>query len=131
MVSLSTVIASNALILTTLPVGLVAIFVGGTSGIGEATLKKFAKHAQKPRVYIIGRSQEAADRILAECKEINPEGEFIFLKVDVSLIRNVDEVCEDLKKKETVINLLFLSQGVPLFDRRGMLVTFPEIEGVF
>jgi hypothetical protein len=31
-------------------------FVGATSGIGEASLKKFAKYACQPRIYFVGRS---------------------------------------------------------------------------
>jgi NAD(P)-dependent dehydrogenase (short-subunit alcohol dehydrogenase family) len=118
MVSLSTVRQSNALISSTLPAGLVALFVGATSGIGEATLKKFAQYTTRPRAYFIGRSQEAADRIVAECRALNPGGEYIFRKVDVSLLRVVDEVCEEIKAKEQEngINLLFLSAGVPSMD---------------
>ncbi|KAK9241715.1 hypothetical protein V1506DRAFT_574791 [Lipomyces tetrasporus] len=72
---------------------------------------------RKPRAYFIGRSQAAADRILAECKALSPAGEYIFKKADVSLIRVVDEVCREIKAKEKVVNLLFLSQGVPSMDR--------------
>lgn len=32
-----------------------AVFVGGTSEIGEATLGQFAIYTVKPRVYIVGR----------------------------------------------------------------------------
>jgi hypothetical protein len=62
-------------------------------------------------VYIIGRSQEAGDRITSECKALNPDGTFVFLRKETSLLRNVDEVCDELKSKEQVINLLFLSVG--------------------
>jgi len=117
MVSLSDVHSSNSLISSTLPPGLVAVFVGGTSGIGEISLKKFAQHARQPRAYFIGRSQDAADRIVAECKALNPSGEYIFMKADVSLIRVVDEVCKEIKAKEKVLNILFLSAGVPSMDR--------------
>ncbi|KAI0442156.1 NAD(P)-binding protein [Xylaria telfairii] len=117
MVSLSSVRSSNALISSTLPSGLVALFVGATSGVGEAALKKFAQYATRPRAYFVGRSQEAADRIVAECEALNPAGRYIFRKADVSLIRVVDEVCEEIKAKEKVINLLFLSCGVPSMDR--------------
>ncbi|KAI3341794.1 NAD(P)-binding protein [Ustulina deusta] len=117
MVSLSSVSSSNSRISSALPSRLVALFVGATSGIGEATLKKFAQHAKSPRAYFIGRSQEAADRIVAECQALNPTGQYIFRQADVSLIRVVDEVCEQIKGKEQSINILFLSCGVGRMDR--------------
>lgn len=120
MVSLTTVQTSNSLISTHLPHRLIALFVGGTSGIGEITLKKFAKEVPQPRVYLVGRSQIAADRIIAECKTINPSGEYIFIKADVSLIRVVNEVCASIQEKENRLNLLFLSAGVPSIDREGI-----------
>jgi NADP-dependent 3-hydroxy acid dehydrogenase YdfG len=118
MVPLPTVQASNVLLSSSLP-GLVAVFVGATSGIGEFSLKAFATHTQNPRTYFIGRSQEAGDRIQAECRALNPQGEFMFIKADTSLIRNVDPVCEQIKAKEKYINILFMSTGT--FARTGML----------
>jgi NAD(P)-dependent dehydrogenase (short-subunit alcohol dehydrogenase family) len=115
MVSLSDIQASNSRIASTLPSGMVAVFVGATSGIGEASLKQFAKYANKPRVYFVGQSQEAANRIVTECKALNSEGEYIFIKANISLIRAVDDVCRDIKAKEKTINLLFLSQGTLVF----------------
>ncbi|KAI4134253.1 MAG: hypothetical protein LQ347_001687 [Umbilicaria vellea] len=115
MVSLSIVQASNSRVASVLPAGLVAIFVGATSGIGETSLKQFAKHARQPRVYFVGRSQEAGDRITGECKALNSEGKYIFIKADTSLIRTVDDVCRDIKKKEKAVNLLFLSTGTLKF----------------
>ncbi|KAI0134008.1 hypothetical protein BJ170DRAFT_705498 [Xylariales sp. AK1849] len=109
--------SSNSRLSSTLPGQLVAVFVGATSGIGEATLKNFARYSRQPRAYFIGRSEDAAERILAECKTLNPAGEYTFIKADVSLIRVVDQVCDRIKAKETTINVLFLSQGVLSFDR--------------
>ncbi|KAJ5140776.1 Short-chain dehydrogenase/reductase SDR [Penicillium atrosanguineum] len=114
MVSLSDVQASNAQITAALPPGLVAVFVGATNGIGEYSLKEFARHAQSPRVYFVGRSQEAGDRIAKECRELSPGGEFIFIKADVSLLKSVDEVCREISRKEKTINLLFLTCGSAL-----------------
>ena len=111
MVSLTEVQSSNSLIPSVLPPGLVAVFVGATSGIGETTLKQFAKYTRQPHVYFIGRSQEAGDRITAECKALNNEGEYAFIKADVSLIKVVDDICRDIKSKEQSINLLFQCQG--------------------
>ena len=111
MVSLTEVQSSNSLIPSILPQGLVAVFVGATSGIGETTLKQFAKYTRQPRIYFIGRSQEAGDRITAECKALNKEGEYAFIKADVSLMKVVDDICRDIKAKEQAINLLFQCQG--------------------
>ena len=121
MVSLSVVRSSNSLISSALASGLVAVFVGATSGIGEITLKKFAKYSRQSRAYFVGRSQDAADRIVAECKALNPVGEYIFIKADVSLIHVVDEVCKGIKAKEKLVNILFLSAGVPSMDRSGRI----------
>lgn len=110
MVALETIRASNRSITATLP-GLVAVFVGATNGVGEATVRQFAKYASAPRVYLIGRSQEAGTRITNECKALNPKGEFIFISKDTSLICNVDEICASIRSREKHVNLLFLTIG--------------------
>ncbi|KAL8400806.1 hypothetical protein RB594_000993 [Gaeumannomyces avenae] len=115
MVKLADVKGSNARIATELPPGLVAVFVGGTSGLGEYSLLALAKHARQPKIYIIGRSQPAADRIIAECGKLNPEGEYFFMQTDATLLKNVDEVCRQLREKEKAINVLFLSIGNFMF----------------
>lgn len=127
MVTLSDVQASNAQIPTALPSGLVAVFVGATNGIGESTLMEFASHARQPRVYFVGRSQEAGDRIAAECRQLNPDGEFTFIKADLSLMRNVDDVCREIESKENVINLLFLSCGVTMTGVGSSLRPIAEV----
>lgn len=109
MVALAAMRASNAQVAAALPPGLVGVFIGATSGIGETSLKQFVKHASRPRAYFVGRSQESGDRILAECKELNPNGEYIFRKADVSVIRVVDDICREIKSKEKAINILCLS----------------------
>ncbi|KFZ20118.1 hypothetical protein V502_03348 [Pseudogymnoascus sp. VKM F-4520 (FW-2644)] len=111
-VSLSEVRASNSLVASTLPPGLVAVFAGATSGIAEATLKQFAKHTVRPRIYYIGEFEEASNRVAKDLKRINREGEYIFVKADLITIKTVDEVCKYIKNKEDTLNLLFLTMGV-------------------
>lgn len=89
----------------------VAVFVGGTSGIGEATAKELAKTIKKPTIHLVGRNQAAGSKILEELKSANPDGTFHFIQSDVSLLRNVDEACSEIKQKEKAIDLLFLSTG--------------------
>lgn len=117
MVALSEVTASNQRVAASFPDGLVAVFVGATSGVGEYTVKAFAKYVPSPRVYIVGRSRDAADQIINECLESNPRGAFEFIQADVSLLKNVDDVCQKIKSKETAINLLFESQGSMAFTK--------------
>ncbi|KAK7932260.1 hypothetical protein PG985_002972 [Apiospora marii] len=118
MVSFEAIRASNAQISTTLPPGLVAVFVGATSGIGETTLKQFVKRAPQPRIYFIGRREHEGARIEAELRELNPGGVYHFVQADVSLLRNVDDVCRHLRARESVINLLFLTCGSLLFEKQ-------------
>jgi len=35
--------------------GLVAVFVGGTGGIGESTAREFFQRTTNPKAYIVGR----------------------------------------------------------------------------
>ncbi|KAK4244099.1 hypothetical protein C7999DRAFT_17621 [Corynascus novoguineensis] len=111
MVTLEQMRSSNARIPDCLPPGVVAVFAGGTSGIGEATMKQFAKYAVEPRIYFIGRSERAAVRITDELVTINPKGQYHFIQADLSLLHNVDEVCYEIKRHESLINLLFLTPG--------------------
>ncbi|KAJ4164506.1 hypothetical protein LMH87_006178 [Akanthomyces muscarius] len=116
MVTLSVAQASNASI-ATLPSGMVAVFVGGTSGIGGHALKSFAEHARSPLIYLVGRSQEAADIIISDCTKRNPDGRYIFIQSDVSLLNNVVQVCERILSETKTINLLFQSQGGLQIDK--------------
>lgn len=126
MVTLDQVQASNAKLAGAYPDGLVAVFAGATAGIGETSLREFAQNTNKPRIYIIGRSKEACDRLEADLKNVNSSGVYTFIRSDLSLLRNVDQVCEDIRNKETAINILFMSQGTlnmskgkPPFSHRG------------
>jgi NADP-dependent 3-hydroxy acid dehydrogenase YdfG len=93
--------------------------VGGTSGIGETTAREFVRHTAKPRAYIVGRSQEAGDKLVTEFKELNAESQVEFIKSDVALLRNVDEVCKQIKAKEEKVNLLCLSAGIMTMNGRN------------
>ncbi|KAF2476339.1 uncharacterized protein BDR25DRAFT_375228 [Lindgomyces ingoldianus] len=110
MVSLTAVQTHNAT-LKSLSSGLVAVFVGGTSGIGLYTAREFVRNTKAPHIYLIGRNQVEATRIIDELHELNPSSKLNFIKSDVSLLRNVDEVCKEIKEKENKVNLLFMTVG--------------------
>jgi NAD(P)-dependent dehydrogenase (short-subunit alcohol dehydrogenase family) len=97
-----------------------AIFVGGTSGIGEAAVKAFADHTQgKAHIIIIGRNASAADKTFASIPKPTPEGDKEggyrreFISCDVSLIKNVKSTVSALLTDPTLnkVNFLILSAG--------------------
>ncbi|KAK4992123.1 hypothetical protein LTR50_001301 [Elasticomyces elasticus] len=90
---------------------LVAVFVGATGGIGRSTAKELFIKTERPRLYIVGRNEERGKTIVDELKSLNPEGEVIFLKHDISLLRNVDWICDEIKKREKKVNMLLCSAG--------------------
>lgn len=117
MVTLEQVRAFDAEVKTTYPEGLVAVFAGATAGIGETSLREFARYVPKPRIYIVGRSKEACERLDVELRMVNPEGQYTFIRSDISLLHNVDDVCKEIRSKESAINVLFMSQGGMYFNR--------------
>jgi NADP-dependent 3-hydroxy acid dehydrogenase YdfG len=125
MVAISDVNASNEQIAQCLPAGLVAVVTGGTSGIGEATVKELVKCAVRPKIYVIGRSQEAANRILSHCRSVNPEGEYLFIRTSFDLLKNVAELVDEIRSKEDKINILVHSAGGPDVTKTSKLLPHP------
>lgn len=98
-----------------------AVIVGGTSGLGEHTAYKFAQYNSKPIIYIIGRRASSGARVLAQLCKINPDPDcrFRFYGCDVTLISEVDKICDKIAKQETYVNLLFLSPGFTTLSGRS------------
>ncbi|UPL03525.1 hypothetical protein LCI18_014459 [Fusarium solani-melongenae] len=119
MVSLQIIQQSNAR-LATLPKGLVALFIGATSGIGQSTLEQFAQHASAPRIYTVARPQTVAShgQLLSSLREANPDGIYNLITADVSLISEVDRVVSAIKQSETKLDLLFLEGLDPSMTTR-------------
>ncbi|PQE27463.1 short-chain dehydrogenase reductase protein [Rutstroemia sp. NJR-2017a BVV2] len=134
MVPLPTVRSLNAQLAQSHP--LVAVFIGGTAGIGSYTVhalaSTYAAHSTLPlRAYIVGRNRAAAEKICAECKAVYPRREYIFVQaVDLALLRDVDQVCGEIGELErrreeeggerigrARVDLLVLTQGVLTFSR--------------
>jgi NADP-dependent 3-hydroxy acid dehydrogenase YdfG len=90
MVALPDIIASNTQIARTLPKRLVTVFAGATSGIGEATLKRLVQYAVEPGIYLFARNPASAARVIAECRQINARGEFIFIQVTLNPIKDTE-----------------------------------------
>ncbi|CAK7206299.1 hypothetical protein SEUCBS139899_009087 [Sporothrix eucalyptigena] len=137
MVALSIIEAANTARATDSAAGrpYVAVVAGGTSGIGMYAVQQLARtHGQAGktlsrglRLYILGR--RASDELLQSCRELCPFGQFTFVQAkDLSLMKDVDRVCEEVIAKEreaslkeghpAKIDLLVESQGILHFGGR-------------
>ncbi|KAF4629018.1 hypothetical protein G7Y89_g9125 [Cudoniella acicularis] len=119
MVSYKEIQASNALINdATAP--RVAVFVGGTSGIGKLTVRALAATGASVRIYLVGRksSEERMHAFIQELHAINPKAEVIWTEGEVALLAETKRVCEAIKSKESRVDLLFLTAGYAPFGIR-------------
>ena len=87
-----------------------------TTGIGAGMATAFAKYAPKdknaPYIILIGRSQQGADTVIAEMKKFNSAGQYEFIKGDLSLMKGVRSVADEVAGKVDKINYLCMSQGI-------------------
>ncbi|KAJ0114421.1 short chain dehydrogenase reductase family protein [Diaporthe amygdali] len=112
MVSFTEIKASNGLINdATAP--RVAVFVGGTSGIGQLTVKALVATGSSVRIYLVGRksSEERASAFVQELHATNPRAQVIWTEGEISLLAETKRVCEVIKHKEPHVDLLFLTAG--------------------
>jgi hypothetical protein len=62
-------------------------------------------------VYIVGRNPSKLSSIIKDLERINPQGTFIPIKLEISLLKNVDTACGELKEKEESLQLLLMFPG--------------------
>ncbi|KAJ7208848.1 hypothetical protein GGX14DRAFT_551274 [Mycena pura] len=101
----------------------VAVFAGGTSGVGQAMAEALARQLNgRAHIILIGRNERAAQRILASFPKPQPApadaggGEswvHEFLPCDAESMRSVRAVCADLRARLTHINFLVMSAAGP------------------
>lgn len=92
----------------------VAIFVGGTSGIGQGLAEAFARHTKgNAHIVIIGRNRAAADDIIAQFPKPTGGAKHThdFVQCDVTLMKNVESTTKELLARLPKINFLFMSPG--------------------
>ncbi|KAF8811630.1 NAD(P)-binding protein [Phlegmacium glaucopus] len=93
----------------------VAVFVGGTSGIGQAMVERFARLTKgNSNIIIVGRNRTAAETIFASLPPAPSPGTYAreFIQCDATLMSNVHTASQEILSRYTKINYLILSPGI-------------------
>lgn len=99
----------------------VALIYGGTSGLGEATAKLYAKEGAK--VAIAGRSVERGNEIVDAIK--HEGGEAIFVEVDLMETDQIKQSVQDTVDALGTIDILYNGAGI-LDEYVGIIETDEE-----
>lgn len=88
----------------------ICVITGGTSGIGEATVKRFTEEGAI--VVFCGRRKEKADLLLDSIKIANYPGKVCFFQCDVSKEEEVKALAEYVKTEFGSCEILINNAGV-------------------
>jgi len=122
--SLTTIREANVVAAKALKGIPVAVFVGGTAGIGQGMAEAFGRLTNgNAHIVIVGRSQQAADEIIARIPKPPTSSSLTtwtheFVKCDATLMKNVRKASEIILQRHGKINYLVQSQGIMTTDGR-------------
>lgn len=88
--------------------GKVAIITGGTSGMGEASAKRFAEAGAY--VVVVGRNRERGEKVAEDIRK--NKGVSVFFQADVADEKEVKALIAQVDKKYHKIDILFNNAGI-------------------
>jgi len=90
--------------------GRCALVTGGTDGIGKQIARGLT--ARGARVIIVGSDPQKGKRVQNELREETGHDDVDFLRADLSLVRGVDRLAEDIAARFTSLQYLVLCAGI-------------------
>ena len=90
--------------------GKISVITGGTTGIGKATVLRFAEEGAK--VVFCGRRKDKGEEVVREVREAGYPGEVRFFQCDVSKEEEVKAMADYVKKEFGNCEVLFNNAGV-------------------
>ena len=100
--------------------GRCALVTAGTDGIGKEIARRLA--ARGARVIIVGSDPQKGKRAQNELREETGHDDVDFLRADLSLVREVDRLAEDIAARFSSLHYLVLCAGIV----RGRFTLTPE-----
>jgi len=102
------------------------IITGATDGIGKQTAHDLAQLGYS--IGLVGRDQEKGDSVLNEIACATNNHSLKFFKADLSVIKNLDNLSNDIKKEYDSINILINNAGAYfnkyIVTKEGLEMTF-------
>ncbi|RUP51168.1 oxidoreductase, partial [Jimgerdemannia flammicorona] len=86
------------------------LITGGTSGLGEESVRVLAKHGAK--IIFSARDLAAAEKVVANIKAETPTAEIIYYKLDLSSLASVKTFVDEVKTTGVPLNGLILNAGI-------------------
>ncbi|KAF9460993.1 hypothetical protein BDZ94DRAFT_1264641 [Collybia nuda] len=99
----------------------VAVFVGGTSGIGQGVAEAFARHTHgNAHIIIVGRNHAAAQSIIERFPKpaVTTGITHEFIECDVTRMRNVQAVTREILTRVPKVNFLVMTPGIATLKGR-------------
>ncbi len=93
----------------------VALVTGGTDGIGKEIARGLVRRGVE--VVIVGRDADKGDRAVAELREAGDNPRLTFLAADLSLMREVHRLADQVERRWPRLHYLVHSAGVVLGRR--------------
>lgn len=95
----------------------VAVFVGGTGGIGLSTLEALLKHTSSPMVYLVGRDPTRLEKQVAKLQTLNTSATITpVVANDLTLVRDAQKAADQIAARASRVDYLIMSAGFLNFN---------------